>query len=178
MHPQVPPGSGQRLKFIPDRQDHFDGEVRIDIVGLPAGFAAASPVVIAAGHIEATRVIRSSRLAPEPKPKQEDWLQVAVLASTSVNGELVTKTVGHLCEIKRLQPATVRIRLVPDDLKSLSAHGGLVILWRSMITAKGTGERNGFGGVIKVDVNNPPHGVIVENLGLSGLLIRAKEAKR
>jgi hypothetical protein len=47
-----------------------------------------------------------------------------------------------------------------------------------MITAKGTGERNGFGGVIKVDVNNLPHGVIVENLGLSGLLIRAKEAKR
>ena len=101
-----------------------------------------------------------------------------MLASTSVNGELVTKTVGHLCEIKRLQPATVRIRLVPDDLKSLSAHGGLVILWRSMITAKGTGERNGFGGVIKVDVNNLPHGVIVENLGLSGLLIRAKETER
>jgi len=101
-----------------------------------------------------------------------------VLASSSVYGELVTKTVGHLCEIKRLKPATVRIRLVPDDLKSLSAHGGLVILWRSMITAKGTGERNGFGGVIKVDVNNPPHGVIVENLGLSGLLIRAKEPKR
>ena len=71
MHPQVPPGSGQRLKFTLDRQDHFDEEVRIDIVGLPAGFAAASPVVIAAGHIEATRVIRSSRLAPRSRTQTQ-----------------------------------------------------------------------------------------------------------
>ena len=176
MNPQVSPGSGQRLKFTLDRQDHFDEEVRIDIVGLPAGFAAASPVVIAAGHVEATSVIRAALLAPEPK--QEDWLQVAVLASGVINGELVTKAVGHLGEIKLAQPATVRIRLVPDDPKSTSADGGLVIQSGSMITAKVVVERNGFDGDIRVDVNNLPQGVIVENLGLSGLLIRAKETER
>jgi hypothetical protein len=39
-------------------------------------------------------------------------------------------------------------------------------------------ERNGFDGELKFEVDNLPHGVIVDNIGLSGVLIRRGETQR
>jgi hypothetical protein len=46
------------------------------------------------------------------------------------------------------------------------------------MTAKIIVERNGFDGDVKFDVDNLPHGVIVDNIGLSGVLVRANETER
>ena len=39
-------------------------------------------------------------------------------------------------------------------------------------------ERNGFAGELRFDVANLPHGVIVDDLGLSGIMIREGETQR
>ena len=39
-------------------------------------------------------------------------------------------------------------------------------------------ERNGFDGEVRFDVENLPHGVIVDHIGLSGVLIRKGETTR
>ena len=39
-------------------------------------------------------------------------------------------------------------------------------------------KRNGYDGDLTIDVENLPHGVIVDNIGLSGVLVRAKETER
>ena len=39
-------------------------------------------------------------------------------------------------------------------------------------------ERNGFDDEVKFEVNNLPHGVIVDNIGLSGVLIRKGQNER
>ncbi|MEK6258472.1 MAG: c-type cytochrome domain-containing protein [Planctomycetota bacterium] len=176
MAPKVPAGSGQRLKFTLSRIDNFEGDVRIDIAGLPAGFSASSPVVIAAGHVETNSVLTAAKDAPEPK--KEDWERVAILATGLIDGRLVTKTIGSLGEIKLEKPSQIRVIMLPDNPKYTAADGGLIIEPGTTITAKIVVERNGFDGDVKFDVDNLPHGVIVDNIGLSGVLVRAKETER
>lgn len=176
MNPKVPAGSGQRLKFTLNRIDNLEGDVRIDIAGLPAGFSVSSPVIVAAGHVETNSVLIAAPDAAEPK--KEDWERATVLATGLVDGRLVTKTVGSLGEIKLEKPAQIRVIVVPDNPKYTSADGGLTIEPGTTITAKIVIERNGFDGDVKFDVDNLPHGVIVDNIGLSGVLVRAKETER
>ena len=39
-------------------------------------------------------------------------------------------------------------------------------------------ERHGYEGEMRFEVENLPHGVIVDNIGLSGILVREKEVER
>ena len=176
MNPKVAAGSGQSLKFTLNRLDNFEGDVRIDIAGLPAGFSAASPVIIESGHVEANSVILASKDAAEPK--KEDWERTTVLATGLIDGRLVTKNVGSLGEIKLEKAPQIRVTLVPDQPQFTAADGGLAIMPGTTITAKIIVERNGFDGDVKFDVDNLPHGIIVDNIGLSGVLVRAKETER
>ena len=175
-NPKVAAGSGQRLKFTLSRIDSFEGDVRLDIAGLPAGFSAASPVVIASGQVETNSVISATKDATEPK--KEDWERTTVLATGLIDGRLVTKTAGSLGEIKLEKAAQIRVILVPDQPQFTSADGGLSLVPGTTITAKIIVERNGFDGDVKFDIDNLPHGIIVDNIGLSGVLVRAKETER
>lgn len=176
MNPKVPAGSGQRVKFGLSRIDGFDETVRIDIAGLPKGFTASSPIVIQPGLLEQTCVLTAAKDAPEPT--KEDWERVAVLATAEVSGRLVTKTVGNLGEIKLEKPAPIRVSLIPDDPRYTSSENGLVIEPGTTITAKIVIERNGHEDDVRFDVDNLPHGIIVDNIGLSGVLVRKQETER
>jgi hypothetical protein len=95
-----------------------------------------------------------------------------------VGGRLVTRTIGSLGEIRLDKAPPVRVTLLPDNPRFVAPDGGLVIQPGTTITAKIVVERNGFDGDVKFDVDNLPHGVIVDNIGLSGVLVRAKETER
>ena len=47
--PTVNKGSGKEFTLTVDRLDGFEGEIRVDIEGLPPGFHASSPIVIEQG---------------------------------------------------------------------------------------------------------------------------------
>ena len=49
----VPAGSGVQFTLTADREDGFDGDVRVDISDVPPGFFVSSPLVIQAGHLDA-----------------------------------------------------------------------------------------------------------------------------
>ncbi|WP_010585104.1 WD40 repeat domain-containing protein [Schlesneria paludicola] len=176
MNPKVPAGSGQRVKFALSRIDGFDESVRIDIAGLPKGFVASSPIVIQPGLLEQTCVLTAAKDAPEPT--KEDWERVAVLATADAGGRLVTKMIGNLGEIKLEKPAPIRVMLIPDDPRYTSDDQGLVIEPGTTITAKIVIERNGHEDDVRFDVDNLPHGIIVDNIGLSGVLVRKQETER
>jgi hypothetical protein len=173
---KVPAGSGQRLKFSVDRMDNFDGEIRIDIGNLPPGYQVASPTVIEAGHLTTFSVLTAQTDA-QPYDK-EVWNAVAITATATIRGETVTKTVGNLGEVKLDKPPQIRVYLVPDDLSVTAPDGGLILRPGTTITAMIRVERNGYDGDVKFDVDNLPHGVIVDNIGLSGVLVRANETER
>ena len=176
MNPKVPAGSSQRLKFTLDRIDGFDGEVRIDIAGLPKGFSASFPVVFQSGLLNTESVLTATTDAVELT--KEDWDRVTVLATGNINGQLVTKPIGGLGEIKLEKPAAIRVRLVPDDPQFTTADQGLAIEPGTTITAKIVIERNGHDDDVRFDVDNLPHGIIVDNIGLSGVLVRKQETER
>ena len=176
MNSKVAPGSGQRLKFTVTRSDNFEGPVRIDIAGLPAGFEASSPVYVEAGLYETYSTLTATKDAVEPaKP---DWDRIAILATADIDGRLVTRTVGGLGELKLEKPSLIRVTLVPDDPRFTSPDRGLVIEPGTTITAKILVERNGHDDDVRFEVDNLPHGIIVDNIGLSGVLVRKHETER
>ena len=80
MNPTVSAGSGKRFKLQADRLDEFDGDIRLDITGLPPGFAASTPLVIQAGHQEAVGVISALAWAPPPTPENASTSKITATA--------------------------------------------------------------------------------------------------
>ncbi len=201
-------GSGTRMTFQIDRTDGFDGEVRFDVAGLPEGFSISMPVVIQAGHLQAKAVLSNSLDAKESAPAKEVWSQVKVTATGFVHGVPVVKEVGNLGEIKLADKPKFIVTLSPDKpvaevvrlrgdgdqaprtltssvtslTSSATSDDGipeLIIAPGTTISAMLRIERfNDFKNEQRFDVDNLPHGVIVDNLGLSGVMIRQGETER
>ncbi len=176
LNAKVPAGSGQRLTFSLDRIDNFDDQIRLDITDVPAGYHVATPIFFQAGHLKATSVITANSTA-QPVAK-EIWEQLKISATAVINGQAVTKTVGHLGEITLEKPPTIRVTLQADNPAFTSDDGGLVIVPGTTITAMLKVERSGYDGDVRFDVDGLPHGIIVDNIGLSGILVRANETER
>src|SRR5690606_39229622 len=90
----IPAGSGQKLTFKVARSDGFEGPVRVNISGLPAGFVASAPVVIEGGHETATIVLNAA--ADAASPSEEALNAIVVTASASIDGRLVVQPVDGL----------------------------------------------------------------------------------
>jgi WD40 repeat protein len=163
----VPAGSGKRLTFSATRDDGFDGEITIDVTGLPPGFRVSTPVVIEAGQLEARAVLTAA--ADAPRPTAENRSLTKITAKARIDGQLISKDIKGLEEIKLEEKPTLLVRLEPAEL---------VIAPGTTITAQLKVDRNGFKDSIKFDVDNLPHGVIVDNIGLNGVLIPAGETER
>ncbi len=192
-------GSGQPISFQLDRKDNFRGEVRFEISNLPDGFSVSLPSIVEAGHLETRAVINAAAdLVPSTKtggtdksshPSQPttvtpDWSKVSIVATAIINGKQVQKEVGNLGHIKVDERPKVIVSLRPDrpaeavaDEKA-AALPELVIAPGQSITALLSIERHDFNGELKFDVDNLPHGVIVDNIGLSGIMIREGETRR
>lgn len=194
-------GSGTRVTFQIDRADGFDGDVRFEIMGLPEGFSISTPVVVQAGHLQAKAVLSNSLDAKEKAPPKEAWSAVKITATALIHGIPVVKEVGNLGEIKLSDKPKFLVTLLPDRpiadvarlrgddaqppqtlASSATSDDGipeLVIAPGTTITAMLRIERfNDFKNEQRFDIDNLPHGVIVDNIGLSGVMIRQGETER
>ncbi|MBS0209349.1 MAG: pre-peptidase C-terminal domain-containing protein [Planctomycetes bacterium] len=162
--PAIEAKSGVGLLFRTERIDGFDGDIQLEFENVPPGYTATS-TTIQAGHVEA----RSLLLAGEVK-ELGDWSKVRITAKAEINGQLVTKPVANmLTPAKLVEQPKVRIFLEPREL---------TIAPGTTIKAKLRIERLGFEGPVAFDVQNLPHGIIVDNIGLNGILIPAKDSER
>ncbi|MGC1273469.1 MAG: c-type cytochrome domain-containing protein [Planctomycetaceae bacterium] len=166
----VPVGSGQRLTLKVDRIDGFDGPVHVNFGHLPAGLTVSAPVVVEAGHVEGEVVLNAA--AEAKTPSEDEGKPVQVTATASVEGRLVTHPVAP--------PGKLAVGEKPKVLVTLTPEGGDEIEIRpgESVTAMLSIERDGFDGELKFDIDNLPHGVIVDNIGLSGVLVRKGENQR
>ncbi len=166
-NPTVEAGSGKRFSLAVDRIDGFDGEVQIDISDLPEGFRASTPLIIQAGHREAKGVILATPDAQQPSP--EALAKIAVRAKAIIDGTEVTKPVNTFGQVKLAPRPKLVVRLEPAEL---------VIAPGTTISAKLRVERNGHDDLVTFAVENLPHGVIVDNIGLNGVLMPKGENER
>ena len=181
------PGSSQEFKVTATRIDGFEGPITVEVGGtLPPGFTATSPLVIEAGQIEAYGIISAADDAAAPT---EDTSKASKLtASADVNGETVSHAAGTLGELKLGEKPQIKVTIVPaaggaeplpraeGELLAFAIHPGETIMLKVLI------ERSGFDGVISFgnerSGRNLPHGAIVDNIGLNGLLLLDGQTER
>ncbi|QDT16026.1 c-type cytochrome domain-containing protein [Alienimonas californiensis] len=184
----VPAGSGVKFDVRLDRHDGWDGPVKVTIDGLPDGFSTGGPLEIQSGHYEVAGALRVA--ADAETPTEEQWKAVSVTATGIVDGAERTQELGPLGPLTVGPPPKFTIRLEPDSGSRLDAAGNLVLRPGETITAqlvmdrrpggspKEGEEADAFGGEQKFDLFGMAHGVIVDNIGLSGVLIRKGETQR
>ncbi|MBI4583869.1 MAG: pre-peptidase C-terminal domain-containing protein [Planctomycetes bacterium] len=172
-NPAVGAGSGKAFSVAVDRLDGFEGEVAVSITGLPPGFSVSTPLVIQAGHSEAKGTIHASPDAP--RPADANAASIKVNAEAMIGGRKVLKELKDLGRIQLAEKPKLLVRLEPlsgkiDD--GITLHPGQTL--PAMLTI----ERNGHDDLVTFTVENLPHGVIVDDIGLNGVLIPAGQSER
>jgi hypothetical protein len=160
-------GSGNEFVVTVDRIDGFEDEVQVTITGVPAGFRVSSPIVIQAGHREAHGVMFAE--ADAKQPSEEQLKQIKVQATARVGGSDVSKPVAAFAGLKLQPKPKLLVRVEPSEL---------VIAPGRTISAMLKVERNGHDELITFEAQNLPHGVIIDNIGLNGVLMPKGENER
>jgi mono/diheme cytochrome c family protein len=179
----LPAGSGVQFLASVDRKDGWEGDVRVEIAGVPEGFFVSSPLVVQAGHLTAAGVLYAR---PEVKPGPVDFGKVQLTATATINGQAVTRSVAAFPPVVVLAPPKQALFTEPDaagkplgdgktapakPLEVTLAPGDRVSVWLRV-------DRRGNDALIGLDVEGLPHGVIVDSIGLNGVQIRAGENQR
>jgi WD40 repeat protein len=175
-------GSGKSFTVSADRIDGFEGEIKLDITGLPPGFSVSTPLVIEAGQNSASGTIYCSLDAPAPGTNASS---PKIVASAMLEGHSVSREMGGLGMLKKDDQPKLFVKFEPDagnmiakgmvpaeqPLEITIAPGTIVPAWLKV-------KRNGHTDLITFTVENLPHGVIVDNIGLNGVLIPKEQNER
>jgi hypothetical protein len=189
-NPALPARSGQEFTLNADRKDGFDGPIDIAITGTPAGYQLSGINSIEAGHFAAEGTIQA---LPEAKPLPDaEWSKVKITATARIGGKLVTHPVNGFTGATIEKEPKLWVALEPvapgDTLEHLSparpytapdpnkpaeitiSPGETIPAWIKI-------KRNGAANEIRFDVQNLPHGTIVDNLGLNGITLLPEQSE-
>lgn len=189
-------GSGREFTLNLDRIDGFDGEVKVDFSNVPKGLFVSTPLIIQAGHIEAKGTINAALDAPTPS--DADATNMVVKATVTLNGRVVNKSVTNFGKLKLGEPPKLFVSLEPDAsaagpgarVAKMEARGSnqpatwptqpleIFIAPGETVPALLKVKRNGHNDLVTFTVENLPHGVIVDNIGLNGVLIPKDQNER
>jgi len=183
-NPTLNLGSGQSFSLAVERSDEFEGEVQVDISGLPLGFTVSTPIVIQAGHSEAKGTINAAIDAPVPNETNSALTKIS--ATAVLAGKRVTKEVSNFGKIKLGEKPKLIVSLEPyTEAAPTNAPPGAMCKPLELTIAPGQTipawlkiARHGHDDLVTFFVENLPHGVIVDNIGLNGVLIPKGENAR
>jgi hypothetical protein len=173
------PGVGTEFSLIVSRHDGCDGEIQVDVKGLPDGVSWNAPLVIEAGQNRAIASLQSPKDLAEKTQETKIKVQCKSLSNdgaaiSSDDQELILKVNGKpTMPVKIVAPGQTA---ESPPLRELTIRPGETI--SAMIVIE-RGDLQGdiaFGG--DDSGRNLPHGCFVDNIGLSGLLIPAGESTR
>ncbi|MBL9123547.1 MAG: pre-peptidase C-terminal domain-containing protein [Planctomycetaceae bacterium] len=166
-NPEIRTDGGRNLTFAAERIDDFDGPIRIDVAGLPPGYVISTPVTIEAGQAEASAVIYAQ---PDAKtPPDEAAAGIKAVATAEINGAPMTREAGSIGKIKLIGQEKVTVRLEPAEV---TIRPGETATLQLKI------ERHNHDARVSFKFENLPHGVIVDNIGLNGILIPEGQSER
>ena len=175
--PSVNAGSGKEFSVLADRRDGFDGDITVVVTNIPDGFSVSTPIVIQAGHLEAKGTV--SAAADVTDSAETNSPNIKVMATAVIEKQSVSRGVNSLGKIKAVEKPKVFVALEPYNesqtnflergivdppLEISVAPGQTVPAWLKI-------KRNGHDDLVTFTVDNLPHGVIVDNIGLNGVLI-------
>ncbi len=167
-------GIGQEFEVTARRIDGFQGPIQIHLEGLPDGCICKAPLFIEAGQYRALGTIHWTGESDSPPGE----FQVNMIGSAELGGETVRHQTSKPLKVKWTDAKRVKIQVFPKDSKTpVSSNNPIVLRAGESISARVVAERGDFKGDIGFGTDdsgrNLPHGVVVGNIGLSGLLIPA-----
>jgi hypothetical protein len=176
-NPSINAGAGKGFKVTANRIDGFDGDIRVNIEDLPAGFTALSPLVVQAGHLEAKGTINAALDASAPTEAESKSIEIT--ATALINGRSVRKKVNDFGKISLAAKPKLFVALEPYDEnatnfveRSISDKPlEITIAPGQSVPARLKIKRNGHDDLVTFSIDSLPHGVIVDNIGLNGVLI-------
>ena len=180
-------GSGKMFTLVADRLDNFDGEIQLEVTGVPQGFYVPSPLTIEAGHLRAWGAVYAFPDAAEAP--SDAWNNVKITAKANIAGNKVTKQIGTLGQVKLADEPKILLSLSPKgaepvnfdayrsgQIPEITIQPGDTLETTLRVTRKGNNGVLGFG---KEDAGrNLPHGVYVDNIGLNGVLLLSGQSER
>jgi mono/diheme cytochrome c family protein len=185
-NPALPARSGQEFTLSADRKDGFDGPIEVAITGVPEGYKLSSSIVIEAGHTTAEGTIQA--LTDAKQLDETEWKKVKVTATAKGITHEVNGFTGATLEkdpkvwvtlepvapgdtLEHVTPATPYAEQDPAKPFEITiAPGETIPAWIKI-------KRNGSKDAIRFDVQNLPHGVIVDNLGLNGITLLPEQSE-
>jgi len=173
------PGVGSEFSVLVDRIDGMDGRIDVTVEGLPEGVQLAQPLYIESNQIRAIGQIFASKEILEKLPDELEW---TLVAKASWDGREILSDPVRM-KIKRNLKSTLIPKIVGrDDPSDAQPIHVLRIRPGQTISAKLVIERGENLGDIAFGGDdcgrNLPHGCLVSNIGLNGLLIPADQSSR
>jgi WD40 repeat protein/mono/diheme cytochrome c family protein len=183
-NPTVGPGSGQSFTIAAERLDGFEGEIRVELTGLPTGFTASSPIIIQSGHVEAQGALYASPDAANPEGTNATRSRFT--ATAAIQGQKLSREIDGLGTIKLGSRPKVFVGLEAEGKGGTMFEPGaiserpveLTIAPGQTLPARLRLKRNGHEDLVTFFAENLPHGVIVADIGLNGVLIPKGESDR
>jgi len=181
-NPTIAAGSGQSFSVVAERIDGFEGEISVYITGLPPRFTVSNPLVIQAGHTEAKGTLNAALDAADPGTNA---MLSKISATASINGKKITKDVNNFGTIKLGAKPKLFVALEPPPNENSTSNSAPATAAVELTIAPGQTipawlkiRRNGHEDLVTFTVENLPHGVIVDNIGLNGVLIPKGQNER
>ena len=174
----VPQGAGRKFGVELERIDGFQGEVVLEIEGIPPGYGVTSPLVIEAGQFRAWGTVYA--LPSDERPVLPEELRMAVFATAHLPSGSIRRQVGQLGPIEAQDAPKLAVEFSSGvegvDPQVIQIEAGKTATALIRIRREGHTDRVGFGS--EEAVVNAPHGVYVGNIGLNGVLITEEETER
>ena len=140
----------------------------MDVKNLPAGFSVAGPIMIQAGHEEAR--------VPLAAAKDAKAAAAGRLGQGEDRGPSPSGRPPGRARSEQAAGDQADARRSSGRAPGAGRAGNCARAPRSRPNCGSSG--NGFADRLQFDVFNLPHGVIVDNIGLSGILIPAEQSER
>ncbi len=167
-HPNVPRGGSAVVTFTADRIDGFDGEIRLQLDGLPGGWHATEGI-IQAGEATGNVVL----YAADDAATAAGRLAFQVTGTAVINGQVATQRLEAERGVRLLTALPRPDVMVTTDRTQVVIQPGREVTLTARIE-----RHNKFAGRVPVEVRNLPHGVRVLDVGLNGVLITEQQQSR
>lgn len=173
VEPEIHSGTGREVRVVAERIDGFDGPIEVSIGELPEGWKSTFPLTIEANQKAALGMI----WVPEGTSPVTDPTDVLVTASAEIVGRTVERDAGMITGLKVGSTPKVIPIIQPIDQDVPEGENWTIEVPRGeTVPARVVLKRSeGFDGEVRFGNEdaclNAPHGVYVDNIGLSGLLV-------
>jgi hypothetical protein len=167
-NPNVPRGGRVPVEVFANRTLGYTGPIEIIVKGLPKGITTED-AALPAGQAAATVIFKA---APDA-PLTETATPFKIEGRAKINGREVVRVADDY------MPLRVAAVMPPPDLVVSAEPREITIEPGKTVTVSLRVDRkNGFAGRVPCNVRNLPPGVVVDNVGLNGVLVTEDQTSR